>query len=214
MIRSRWLCSAKDHRCCCCMVSTAAFWNTGAWLPCWPIVSAVHPRSVRFWFFAASPGPHLWPRGCVAASRCPAAEAASHRLAPVGVIGASMGGSVAVELARRHPERVASLLLLAPAGLTGRPMPVPPLLDRFGAWFLGPSWRAAGAVSPGFRRSRCGCRCSGGADRFAAPAMPRLGGGPGGLRSQRWFRRMWRSPALPATARDLGCGTIGFCVLR
>ena len=55
---------------------------------------------------------------------------------PVGVIGASMGGSVAVELARRQPERVGSLLLLAPAGLTGRPMPVPPLLDRLGAWFL------------------------------------------------------------------------------
>ena len=57
-----------------------------------------------------------------------------------------MGGSVAVELARRHPERVASLLLLAPAGLTGRPMPVPPLLDRFGAWFLG---------RPGVRRGLC-----------------------------------------------------------
>ena len=66
--------------------------------------------------------------------------------APLSLIGASMGGSVAVELARRHPERVASLLLLAPAGLTGRPMPVPPLLDRFGAWFLG---------RPGVRRGLC-----------------------------------------------------------
>ena len=65
---------------------------------------------------------------------------------PVGVIGASMGGSVAVELARRHPERVGPLVLLAPAGLTGRPMPVPPLLDRFGAWFLG---------RPGVRRGLC-----------------------------------------------------------
>ena len=68
------------------------------------------------------------------------------RHAPAGVIGASMGGAVAVEMARRQPERVASLLLLAPAGLTGRPMPVPPLLDRFGAWFLG---------RPGVRRGLC-----------------------------------------------------------
>lgn len=57
-----------------------------------------------------------------------------------------MGGSVAVELARRVPERVRSLLLLAPAGLSGRRMPVPPLLDRFGAWFLS---------RPGVRRGLC-----------------------------------------------------------
>ena len=44
---------------------------------------------------------------------------------PVGVIGASMGGSVAMELARRHPDRINKLLLLSPAGLDGKPMPVP-----------------------------------------------------------------------------------------
>lgn len=65
---------------------------------------------------------------------------------PVGVIGASMGGSVAVEMARRQPERIHALLLLAPAGLTGRPMPVPPLLDRLGAWFL---------ARPGVRKGLC-----------------------------------------------------------
>ena len=65
---------------------------------------------------------------------------------PVGVIGASMGGSVAVEMARRQPERIQALLLLAPAGLTGRPMPVPPLLDRLGAWFL---------ARPGVRKGLC-----------------------------------------------------------
>lgn len=54
----------------------------------------------------------------------------------VGVIGASMGGAVAVELARRQPDRIHRLLLLAPAGLTGRPMPIPPLLDRLGVAFL------------------------------------------------------------------------------
>ena len=56
--------------------------------------------------------------------------------APCGLIGASMGGSVAVEMARREPHRIGALMLLAPAGLTGKPMPVPPVLDRFGAWFL------------------------------------------------------------------------------
>ena len=65
---------------------------------------------------------------------------------PIGVIGASMGGSVAVEMARRQPKRIHALLLLAPAGLTGRPMPVPPLLDRLGAWFL---------ARPGVRKGLC-----------------------------------------------------------
>ena len=65
---------------------------------------------------------------------------------PCGLIGASMGGSVAVEMARRHPQRINALMLLAPAGLTGKPMPVPPLLDRFGAWFLS---------RPGVRRGLC-----------------------------------------------------------
>jgi pimeloyl-ACP methyl ester carboxylesterase len=64
----------------------------------------------------------------------------------VGLIGASMGGSVAVELARRCPEQIERLLLLAPAGLTGRPMPVPPLLDQLGARFLG---------LPAIRRGLC-----------------------------------------------------------
>jgi pimeloyl-ACP methyl ester carboxylesterase len=65
---------------------------------------------------------------------------------PVGVIGASMGGSVAVELARREPQAIDRLLLLAPAGLTGRPMPVPPLLDQLGARFL---------ALPAVRRGLC-----------------------------------------------------------
>jgi len=65
---------------------------------------------------------------------------------PVAVVGASMGGAVAVELARRHPARLNALLLLAPAGLTGRPMPLPPLLDRLGVWFL---------ARPGVRRGLC-----------------------------------------------------------
>ena len=64
----------------------------------------------------------------------------------VSLIGASMGGSVAVELARRCPAQIDRLLLLAPAGLTGQPMPVPPLLDQLGARFLG---------LPAIRRGLC-----------------------------------------------------------
>jgi pimeloyl-ACP methyl ester carboxylesterase len=65
---------------------------------------------------------------------------------PLGVIGASMGGSVAVELARRCPERIHRLLLLAPAGLTGKPMPLPPVLDGLGVKFL---------ALPGVRKGLC-----------------------------------------------------------
>ena len=55
---------------------------------------------------------------------------------PIGVIGASMGGAIAMELARRHSTKINRLLLLSPAGLTGRPMPVPRPLDQLGVWFL------------------------------------------------------------------------------
>lgn len=65
---------------------------------------------------------------------------------PLGLIGASMGGSVAVCLARRKPQRLERLLLLAPAGLTGRPMPLPPLLDGLGVRFL---------ALPGVRQGLC-----------------------------------------------------------
>lgn len=68
------------------------------------------------------------------------------RTSAIAVIGASMGGAVAVEMARRHPERIHSLLLLAPAGLSGRPMPLPPLLDQLGVWFL---------ARPGVRKGLC-----------------------------------------------------------
>ncbi|MCS5699317.1 alpha/beta fold hydrolase [Cyanobium sp. FGCU-52] len=81
---------------------------------------------------------------------------------PLGLIGASMGGSVAVELARRQPERFERLLLLAPAGLTGRPMPLPPLLDGLGVRFL---------ALPGVRRGLCR---SAFADPEAAVGPPEL----------------------------------------
>lgn len=87
------------------------------------------------------------PRGVLTHLEALLAEAAA-RLGPqpLGLIGASMGGAVAVELSRRQPASIHRLLLLAPAGLTGRPMPLPPLLDALGVRFLG---------LPGVRRSLC-----------------------------------------------------------
>ncbi len=64
----------------------------------------------------------------------------------VGVIGASMGGAVAMELARMHPERINRLMLLSPAGLTGREQRIPPLIDQIGVCFL---------RQPFVRRSLC-----------------------------------------------------------
>jgi pimeloyl-ACP methyl ester carboxylesterase len=69
---------------------------------------------------------------------------------PLGLIGASMGGSVAVELARRCPERINRLLLLAPAGLTGNPMPLPPVLDGLGVKFLALPWVRKGLCRSAF----------------------------------------------------------------
>lgn len=65
---------------------------------------------------------------------------------PLGLIGASMGAAAAVALARRQPHRIDRLLLLAPAGLTGRAMPLPPLLDGLGVRLL---------ALPAVRRGLC-----------------------------------------------------------
>ncbi|KGG15434.1 MULTISPECIES: alpha/beta fold hydrolase [unclassified Prochlorococcus] len=54
----------------------------------------------------------------------------------VGVIGASMGGGIAIELARSLQVDINKLLLLSPAGLIGNPTPIPPPLDVIGACFL------------------------------------------------------------------------------
>jgi len=110
-------------------------------------------------------------------------EAIDSRLdqpAALGLIGASMGGSVAVALARRQPERFERLLLLAPAGLTGRPMPVPPLLDRLGVTFLG---------LPAVRRGLC-------RSAFADPARDV---GPAELQIASWHL------GCPGWAQALAC---------
>ena len=109
----------------------------------------------------------------------------------IGLIGASMGGSVAVELARRQPQAIERLLLLAPAGLTGRPMPVPPLLDQLGARFL---------ALPGVRRGLCRTAFAD-PDRDVGPAELEIASLH--LQCPNW------GPALAAFARSggfAGCG--------
>lgn len=72
---------------------------------------------------------------------------------PVGVIGASMGGAVAVELARRRPTAIDRLLLLAPAGLTGMPRPLPGPLAALGVRFLALPWVRRGLCRSAFADS-------------------------------------------------------------
>jgi pimeloyl-ACP methyl ester carboxylesterase len=109
----------------------------------------------------------------------------------IGLIGASMGGAVAVELARRQQERINRLLLLAPAGLTGRPMPLPPLLDGLGVRFL---------ALPAVRRGLCRSAFAD-PDGDVGPAELEIASLH--LQAPRW------APALAAFARSggfAGCG--------
>ena len=55
---------------------------------------------------------------------------------PIGVIGASMGGALALELARRNPKKINKLLLLSPAGLSGKNPKIYWPLNHLGAFFL------------------------------------------------------------------------------
>ena len=55
---------------------------------------------------------------------------------PIGIIGASMGGALALELARQYPKKINKLLLLSPAGLAGKNPKIPWPLNYFGAFFL------------------------------------------------------------------------------
>jgi pimeloyl-ACP methyl ester carboxylesterase len=116
---------------------------------------------------------------------------ANHGDGGIGVIGASMGGAVAMELARRLPQRINRLLLLAPAGLTGRPMPLPPLLDGLGVRFL---------ALPGVRRGLCRSAFAD-PDRDVGPAELEIASLH--LQAPRW------AEALAAFARSggfAGCG--------
>jgi pimeloyl-ACP methyl ester carboxylesterase len=73
---------------------------------------------------------------------------------PLGVIGASMGGAVALALARRCPERIHRLLLLDPAGLTGQARPLPPALAALGVRFLSLAWVRRGLTRTAFADPR------------------------------------------------------------
>ena len=55
---------------------------------------------------------------------------------PIGLIGASMGGALALELARQNPKKINKLILLSPAGLAGKNPKIPWPLNHFGAYFL------------------------------------------------------------------------------
>jgi pimeloyl-ACP methyl ester carboxylesterase len=68
----------------------------------------------------------------------------------IGVIGASMGGAVALELARRCPAQISRLLLLDPAGLTGRPRPLVGPLAALGVRFLALPWVRRGLCRSAF----------------------------------------------------------------
>ena len=54
----------------------------------------------------------------------------------IGLIGASMGGALALELARQNPKKIDKLLLLSPAGLAGKNPKIPWPINYFGAYFL------------------------------------------------------------------------------
>ena len=55
---------------------------------------------------------------------------------PIGLIGASMGGALALELARQNPKKVNRVLLLSPAGLAGKNPKIPWPFNHLGAFFL------------------------------------------------------------------------------
>ncbi len=68
----------------------------------------------------------------------------------IGIIGASMGGALALELARQNPKRINKVLLLSPAGLAGQNPKVPWPLNHFGAFFLSRSFVRRGLCRQAF----------------------------------------------------------------
>ena len=53
------------------------------------------------------------------------------------IVGASMGGSVAINLAKEIPDLIDKIILLSPAGLFGESKIIPFPLNQIGATFLG-----------------------------------------------------------------------------
>ncbi len=54
----------------------------------------------------------------------------------IGIIGASMGGGIAMKFARLNKNKINKILLLSPAGLTGKSVQIPSPLDYLGVFFL------------------------------------------------------------------------------
>ncbi len=69
---------------------------------------------------------------------------------PIGLIGASMGGALALELARRNPTKVDKLLLLSPAGLAGKNPKIPWPFNHLGAFFLSQTFVRRGLCRQAF----------------------------------------------------------------
>jgi len=69
---------------------------------------------------------------------------------PIGVIGASMGGALALELARQNPKKINKLLLLSPAGLAGKNPKIPWPFNHLGAFFLGQPFVRRGLCKQAF----------------------------------------------------------------
>ncbi len=55
---------------------------------------------------------------------------------PIGIIGASMGGAIAMELGRKMPSKINRLLLLSPAGLHSIPKRIQWPMNYLGTYFL------------------------------------------------------------------------------
>ncbi len=55
---------------------------------------------------------------------------------PIGIIGASMGGGIAIEFTKTYLDKVSKLLLLSPAGLANKQSPIPPPFNQLGVYFL------------------------------------------------------------------------------
>ncbi len=73
---------------------------------------------------------------------------------PIGLIGASMGGALALELARQNPKKVNKLLLLSPAGLAGKNPKIPWPLNHFGAFFLSQPFVRRGLCRQAFAKPK------------------------------------------------------------
>jgi len=69
---------------------------------------------------------------------------------PIGIIGASMGGALALELARQNPKKINKLLLLSPAGLAGKNPKIPWPLNHLGTCFLNQTFVRRGLCKQAF----------------------------------------------------------------